>query len=148
MGNHLKQSTNTGCAKCVISTVGQVLEPFRASSLESIPAFGFGDATSQTQSCFPLFPAGSAGCSGVSELLSSYRNIAPTLKCSGPRNFAPAIRQAIDCASLEPQKPHVLVIITSGAATNEADTAAAILEATKLPIGAVPYILHDFKLSF
>ncbi|ETL41003.1 hypothetical protein L916_07933, partial [Phytophthora nicotianae] len=113
----------------VISVIGRVLEAFDDDNI--IPAFGFGDLATKGNSCFP-FTQG-RGCHGFEEVLRRYNEITPTLKLSGPTNFAPVIKETIRAV----QKSggyHILVIIADGQVTNEEDTRNAIVEASNWPI--------------
>ncbi|KUF99387.1 60S ribosomal protein L23 [Phytophthora nicotianae] len=116
----------------VISVIGRVLEAFDDDNI--IPAFGFGDLATKGNSCFP-FTQG-RGCHGFEEVLRRYNEITPTLKLSGPTNFAPVIKETIRAV----QKSggyHILVIIADGQVTNEEDTRNAIVEASNWPISII-----------
>lgn len=112
-----------------------MLEVFSPLADAVIPAFGFGDAATKGDGCFPLFSTDLGGCTGLSDVLERYREVTPTLRLSGPRNFAPAIRATVDIARGQPSlHHHVLVIITSGVPANEDATRAAVVEAANWPI--------------
>ncbi|KAK1931202.1 E3 ubiquitin-protein ligase RGLG2 [Phytophthora citrophthora] len=116
----------------VISIIGRVLEAFDDDNI--IPAFGFGDLATKGNSCFP-FSQG-RGCQGFEEVLRRYNEITPTLKLSGPTNFAPVIKETIR-AVRQNGGYHILVIIADGQVTNEEDTRNAIVEASNWPISII-----------
>jgi len=115
--------------KHVISIIGRVLEAFDDDNI--IPAFGFGDITTKGDSCFP-FTQG-RGCRGFEEVLQRYNAITPSLRLSGPTNFAPVIHEAIQAVQHDGGY-HILVIIADGQVTNEEATRNAIVEASNWPI--------------
>ncbi|RLN87546.1 hypothetical protein BBJ28_00013093 [Nothophytophthora sp. Chile5] len=114
---------------CVISVIGRVLQAFDDDNI--IPAFGFGDLTTKGNSCFSFTPG--RGCRGFEEVLQRYNEITPTLKLSGPTNFAPVIREAIQAVQ-QSRGYHILVIVADGQVTNEDATRQAIVEASNWPI--------------
>lgn len=109
-----------------------MLEAFDDDNI--IPAFGFGDLTTKGDACFSFKPDNS-GCRGFSEVLRRYNEITPTLKLSGPTNFAPVIKATIAAVQREGGY-HILVIIADGQVTNEEATRNAIVEASNWPICA------------
>ncbi|KAF4318171.1 hypothetical protein BBO99_00004775 [Phytophthora kernoviae] len=116
----------------VISVIGRVLEAFDDDNI--IPAFGFGDLTTKGNSCLP-FTSG-RGCQGFEEVLRRYNEITPTLRLSGPTNFAPVIRETIRAVQ-QNRGYHILVIIADGQVTNEEATREAIVEASNWPISII-----------
>lgn len=82
----------------VIRYMGQTLEPFDDDKL--IPAFGFGDASTTAKSVFSFLPK-QAPCQGFQQVLERYSEIVPTITLSGPTNFAPLIRKAIQIVKQE-----------------------------------------------
>jgi len=115
-----------------ISIIGKTLEPFDEDHL--IPCFGFGDITTKGTSVFPFFPDRTA--IGFSEVLQRYEEITPHIQLSGPTNFAPLIRQAINITKQQ-KDLHILVIIADGQVTNEQETIDAIVEAANYPLSIV-----------
>uniref|UniRef100_A0A914UVI3 VWFA domain-containing protein n=1 Tax=Plectus sambesii TaxID=2011161 RepID=A0A914UVI3_9BILA len=116
----------------VISILGKTLAPFATSGF--IPAYGFGDATTSDWSVFRLKPDGE--CKDFDEVLRVYNEITPTVKLSGPTNFAPLIYQAIDiCQKVHDY--HILVIVADGQVTNERATKRAIVEACRHPLSII-----------
>ncbi|KAJ0407436.1 hypothetical protein P43SY_004977 [Pythium insidiosum] len=117
----------------VISIVGRTLQVFDDDNL--IPAFGFGDATTGDKGVFPLMADGSP-CRGFDEVLQRYGEITPKIALAGPTNFAPVIYEAIRQVKAT-RSYHILVIIADGQVTNEKDTAAAIVEASKYALSII-----------
>lgn len=113
----------------VISVIGRVLEAFDDDNI--IPAYGFGDIRTKGDGCFP-FTSG-RGCNGFTEVLRRYNEITPTVKLSGPTNFAPVIKETIRTVERE-SGYHILVIIADGQVTNVDQTRQAIVEASNWPI--------------
>ncbi len=111
--------------------VGETLSSFDDDGL--IPAFGFGDLTTRGTKVFPFSPQ---PLNGFVSVLERYREICSTVILSGPTNFAPAIRQAIEIVK-ETREFHVLLIIADGQVTSERETAEAIVEASHYPLAIV-----------
>lgn len=117
----------------VIQIVGKTLEVFDDDKL--IPAFGFGDSTTQDRAVFSFKTDGSS-CRGFQEVLERYTALVPGIVLQGPTSFAPLIREAIKVVRRE-KAYHILVIIADGQVTNEAETRAAIVEASRFPISII-----------
>lgn len=122
---------DVGDLQSVISVIGRVLEAFDDDNI--IPAYGFGDIRTKDNGCFPF--KANPGCRGFAEVLQRYTEITPTLKLSGPTNFAPVIKEAIRTVERETGY-HILVIIADGQVTNVEQTRQAIVEASNWPICA------------
>eukprot|EP01128_Nolandella_sp_AFSM9_P009535 TRINITY_DN6136_c0_g1_i1.p1 TRINITY_DN6136_c0_g1~~TRINITY_DN6136_c0_g1_i1.p1 ORF type:complete len:314 (-),score=103.40 TRINITY_DN6136_c0_g1_i1:36-896(-) len=116
----------------VIQILGRTLEAFDDDKL--IPAFGFGDATTGNRACFPFFP--NRVSHGFDECLERYTQIVPEVSLSGPTNFGPIIREAINIVR-EDKSYHILVIIADGQVTDRQDTVNAIVEASRFPLSIV-----------
>ncbi|TYZ63912.1 hypothetical protein PybrP1_012159 [[Pythium] brassicae (nom. inval.)] len=116
----------------VISVIGRVLEAFDDDNI--IPAYGFGDISTKDIGCFPF--RANPGCRGFAEVLQRYTEITPTLKLSGPTNFAPVIKEAIRTVERETGY-HILVIVADGQVTNVEQTRQAIVEASNWPISII-----------
>mmetsp|Transcript_39024 Transcript_39024/g.76291 ORF Transcript_39024/g.76291 Transcript_39024/m.76291 type:complete len:281 (-) Transcript_39024:15-857(-) len=116
-----------------IDIVGRTLEAFDDDKL--IPTFGFGDAFTTDKKVFPFFPD-KRPCNGFAEVLSRYNEIAPGITLSGPTNFAPIIREAINTVK-EERSYHILVIIADGQVTNRKDTEDAIVEASNYALSII-----------
>lgn len=65
-----------------------------------------------------------------------YNQIADRIQMSGPTNFGPVIRKAVEIVK-ETQQFHVLVIIADGQVDRRQDTIDAIVEASKYPLSIV-----------
>ncbi|KAH7473878.1 E3 ubiquitin-protein ligase RGLG2 [Phytophthora ramorum] len=115
----------------VIRIIGHTLEAFDD---DNIPAFGFGDATTLAQRCFPLFQG--QGCLGFDDVLTRYNEITPNVKLYGPTSFAPVIHEAIKAVKEDPGY-HILVIVADGHVNEREATRQAIVEASKYPISIV-----------
>ncbi|KDO27438.1 hypothetical protein SPRG_07026 [Saprolegnia parasitica CBS 223.65] len=115
----------------VIQILGRTLEVFDDDRL--IPAYGFGDITTQGSKCFPL---SIAPIEGFAEVLARYNQVTPSVKLSGPTNFAPVIREAIRITR-ETHAYHILIIVADGQVTSEKETTDAIVEASNYPISIV-----------
>ncbi|XP_033724744.1 E3 ubiquitin-protein ligase RGLG4-like isoform X2 [Pecten maximus] len=116
----------------VICILGETLEPFDDDGI--IPAFGFGDVSTRGHGVFPFRTEGY--CHGFHDVLEAYNQITPNVRMSGPTNFAPLIRQAIDIVK-KTKSYHILVIVADGQVTNEQDTINAIVEASRWPLSIV-----------
>ncbi|KAH9097186.1 hypothetical protein Ae201684P_011910 [Aphanomyces euteiches] len=114
----------------VIHILGRTLEVFDDDKL--IPALGFGDYTTGGSSCFHLGEGG-APCRGFDQVLHRYAQITPTLRLSGPTNFAPVIYETINVVKTTRQY-HILVIIADGQVTVEKETRDAIVQASNYAI--------------
>jgi len=104
-----------------------------------IPTYMFGDEQTRNRSVQPLDPTvDDARCNGGEGIKEAYlkRLTEGPCKMSGPTNFAPAIRKAIEIVK-EEQSHHILVIITDGAVVNARDTEEAIIEASHYPLSIV-----------
>uniref|UniRef100_K3WAJ1 VWFA domain-containing protein n=1 Tax=Globisporangium ultimum (strain ATCC 200006 / CBS 805.95 / DAOM BR144) TaxID=431595 RepID=K3WAJ1_GLOUD len=119
----------------VISVIGRVLEAFDDDNI--IPAFGFGDVSTQGDKCFSFaLPDQPSGCQGFDDVLRRYNEITPMLTLHGPTNFAPVIHEAIRIVQRDGGY-HIVVIIADGQVTNEDQTRQAIIEASKWPISII-----------
>eukprot|EP01113_Clastostelium_recurvatum_P031005 TRINITY_DN3825_c0_g1_i3.p1 TRINITY_DN3825_c0_g1~~TRINITY_DN3825_c0_g1_i3.p1 ORF type:complete len:293 (-),score=39.56 TRINITY_DN3825_c0_g1_i3:48-926(-) len=122
-----------------ISIVGRTMEVFDDDKI--IPAFGFGDKTTEDKRVFPFCP--DRPCNGVQDVLDRYSVITPQISLAGPTSFAPIIRQALQIIGSTRQY-HILIIIADGQVTpdNEwtratSETIQAIVEASNYPLSIV-----------
>lgn len=132
----------------VISIIGRTLSQLDEDGF--IPAFGFGDAHTKDVSVFPLTPDqlsqpsqyfrcnNGVYCNGFEQVLQVYNAITPHVKLSGPTNFAPMIRKAIEIV-MQRNRPeyHILVLIADGQVVNEAETEQALVEASSYPLSII-----------
>ncbi len=112
--------------------MGKTLECFDIDG--RIPAFGFGDAATKDRKVFSFSATGY--CNGFKDVLSKYNRILKDIKLSGPTNFAPLIKQAIQIVK-ETRQYHILVIVADGQVTNERQTRQAIVEASYYSLSIV-----------
>ena len=117
----------------VIDIIGRTLEPFDDDKL--IPVYGFGDVTTTDRSVFSFMP-NDQPCDGFQQVLQRYNEITPSVKMSGPTNFAPLIRKAIEIVKGTRQY-HILLIIADGQVDAEKATKAAIVEASHYPLSII-----------
>eukprot|EP00045_Choanoeca_perplexa_P018205 m.282059 g.282059 ORF g.282059 m.282059 type:complete len:287 (+) comp17745_c0_seq4:273-1133(+) len=129
--HHLSES-HENPYQTAIRVVGSTLAAFDDDNL--IPAFGFGDITTQGRDCFPFFP--DRPCSGFAEVLSRYGELTSSIRLSGPTNFAPVIRKSLEIVC-KTKSYHILVIIADGQVTSPRETINAIVEASKYPLSIV-----------
>ncbi|KAL3891896.1 hypothetical protein ACJMK2_004138 [Sinanodonta woodiana] len=114
---------------CILGETLEVLDEDR-----QIPAFGFGDVKTKDRDIFPLKEG--IFCDGFNEVLDFYNKITPTVQLSGPTNFVPLIKEAIDIVK-KTKKYHVLVIVADGQVTNEKINQDVIVEASQWPLSIV-----------
>ena len=109
-----------------------------------IPAFGFGDSNTTNKSVFPFLVdkyGNGVPCHKLEGVLNAYGGIITqisngTVTPSGPTNFGPLIRKAIEITK-ESNSYHILLIICDGAVINKKDTIKAICEASKYPLSII-----------
>lgn len=131
----------------VISVVGRTLAKFDEDGY--IPCFGFGDIHSKDFAVFPLCPEQVRNpsryyqiqgtyCNGFDEVLQAYSAVTPHVRFSGPTNFAPLIKKAIEIV-MQRARPeyHILVIIADGQIINKKETENTIIEASKYPLSII-----------
>uniref|UniRef100_A0A7N0T7H0 RING-type domain-containing protein n=1 Tax=Kalanchoe fedtschenkoi TaxID=63787 RepID=A0A7N0T7H0_KALFE len=129
-----------------ISIIGKTLAAFDEDN--SIPCFGFGDASTHDQDVFSFYPENRV-CHGFEEVLSRYREIVPHIRLSGPTSFAPVIEMATTIVEQSGGQYHVLLIIADGQVTRSVDTdpgqlsaqeqrtVDAIVQASKFPLSII-----------
>jgi len=123
----------------VISIIGRTLEIFDDDKL--IPAYGFGDKTTQEKAVFPFYT--NKVCQGFQEVLSRYNEITPNVTLAGPTSFAPIIKEAVRLVKQE-KGYHILLIAADGQVTpdsdysqSETETRNAIVEASEYPLSII-----------
>ncbi|KAL3891755.1 hypothetical protein ACJMK2_004004 [Sinanodonta woodiana] len=114
---------------CILGETLEVLDEDR-----KIPAFGFGDVKTKDKDIFPLKEG--IFCDGFNEVLDYYNKITPTVQLSGPTNFVPLIKEAINIVK-RTKKYHILVIVADGQVTNEKINQDFIVEASQYPLSIV-----------
>ncbi|EQC33034.1 hypothetical protein SDRG_09554 [Saprolegnia diclina VS20] len=75
-------------------------------------------------------------CEGFAGVLARYNQVTPTVKLSGPTNFAAVIHETIRIVKMT-RRYHILVIIADGQVTDEKGTDRAIVEASNYPISII-----------
>ncbi|EDR29205.1 copine-1, putative [Entamoeba dispar SAW760] len=123
----------------VIDIIGRTLEPFDDDNL--IPVYGFGDVTTTDKSVFSFMPDDTP-CNGFQEVLKRYNEITPSVRLSGPTNFAPLINKAVQIVQRTRQY-HILLIIADGQVDAERATKAAIENASNYPLSIVTIGVGD-----
>jgi len=83
-----------------------------------------------------LFFPDSRSCNGFAEVLTRYSEIAAHAELSGPTNFAPVIRAAINLVK-ENRSYHILLIVADGQVNNEQQTKQAIIEASHYALSII-----------
>ncbi|GIL76913.1 hypothetical protein Vretimale_8622 [Volvox reticuliferus] len=129
-----------------IGAIGRTLSAFDDDGL--IPCYGFGDVTTGDRSVFSFLP-GDKPCEGLEQVLWRYRELCPYVRMAGPTSFAPAIRQASRIVEQSGYQYHILLLVADGQVSRssdllpgqhsdqEADTIAAIVEASHLPLSII-----------
>ena len=92
-----------------------------------------GDLLTQDHDVFPILDR---PCQGVQEVLEAYSQIGSTVTLSGPTNFAPIIRKAMEIVG-ERRQYHILIIIADGDVTQVQDTKTALQEASYFPLSII-----------
>lgn len=105
------------------------------------PAFGFGAIAPFTQGTSHFFPlngnAQNAYCNGMQQVVDTYAALLPTLRFSGPTNFAPTIQALTQGARQARDVYTILMILTDGAITDMQDTIDAIVAADDAPLSII-----------
>ncbi len=120
----------------VLNSVGATLEPFDDDHL--IPVYGFGDKTTGGTGVFSFKP-NEEPCHYLTEAVQAYNQITPSINLSGPTNFAPIVRKAIEIVRSSNNQYHILILIADGQVSDkyQADTRNAIVEASQYPLSIV-----------
>ncbi|XP_046841250.1 copine-9-like [Xenia sp. Carnegie-2017] len=127
-----------------LSAVGRICEDY--DSDKYFPAFGFGARLPphwQVSHEFALnWNPENPYCSGVSGVVSSYRDCIQKVKLYGPTNFAPVINSCSRIARDSIRRNHgseyfVLLILTDGIISDMAQTKEAIVNAASLPMSII-----------
>lgn len=118
----------------VITVFGEALKPFDDDNI--IPFYGFGDSVTRDRKVFAVNGSRDGNCNGFEGVLAAYNQATPNITLSGPTNFAPIIRKAIETVK-ETGDYHILVIIADGEVTKPAETAKAIVDASSYALSIV-----------
>uniref|UniRef100_A0A668AT07 Copine-3 n=1 Tax=Myripristis murdjan TaxID=586833 RepID=A0A668AT07_9TELE len=127
-----------------IWAVGAVIQDYDSNKM--FPAFGFGaqiPPTWQVSHEFPInFNPSNPFCAGIEGVVAAYQKCLPEVKLYGPTNFAPIINHAAHFARQALRQNtasqyYVLLMITDGVITDMDQTAAAIVEASRLPMSII-----------
>ena len=76
-------------------------------------------------------------CRDFKEVLERYNEMVRRVTLSGPTSFAPIIRRAMRHVEDSGRVFHILVIVADGQMEDEGETAAAIVQASSLPLSIV-----------
>ena len=130
-----KSSRRANPYQKVIGAMAETLSAFDADNL--IPVYGFGDKTTKDTAVFP-FCENDLPCAGFDDVLRRYNDIVQTVDLSGPTNFEPIIRKAIEIVKSK-KSYHILLIIADGQVTEEQDinTRHAIVKASLYPLSII-----------
>eukprot|EP01023_Acetabularia_acetabulum_P047716 TRINITY_DN5032_c0_g2_i1.p1 TRINITY_DN5032_c0_g2~~TRINITY_DN5032_c0_g2_i1.p1 ORF type:complete len:361 (-),score=56.47 TRINITY_DN5032_c0_g2_i1:1123-2088(-) len=130
----------------VIDILARTLGPMDPDN--RIDCYGFADETTMDSAVFSFNP-GNTACIGVEGALSRYRQLASTVRLSGPTSFGPIIRQALQVVADNDYRYHLLVLISDGGITGnvdpnpdglspwEQDSKDALIEASNFPLSVV-----------
>ena len=119
-------------------SVGEVLLPYDTD--KRIAAFGFGASlmpNTPPSHFFTLTRTPDPYTFGLEGLLSAYSATLPTIRLSGPTNFAPTIKEVSQGARQAANVYTILLIITDGEITDTDDTVDQIVLADDAPLSIV-----------
>lgn len=119
----------------VIDVCGKTLD--RLDDDNWIPTFGFGCIETKGKSCFSFTEDEPRGCWGFRGVMECYFREASERTLSGPTNFAPVIRKAIEIVRETGNEFHVLIIVCDGQVTQPKETEQAIVEACAYPLAII-----------
>jgi hypothetical protein len=115
----------------VIQAVGETLAAFDDDG--QVPVYGFGDKQTRDRAVLALAEPPPAGFEAV---LECYTRVTPTLQLDGPTSLVPLLHEAMRQADAADEGTFtLLVIITDGAVTDPDASAAAVVEASRHPLG-------------
>ena len=126
-----------------IVEVGTIILDYDKDKL--VPAYGFGaklPGTNNTNFCFPLnMNAGNPFVESYQGVLQAYSEITPRLEFSGPTNFAPLINATAEAVqagyALNKMTYSILLILTDGLISDFAETSAALVRCSRLPMSVI-----------
>ena len=123
--------------------VGLIVSDYDTDKL--IPAYGFGakpPGAKTTNFCFPLnMNFSDPHVASYPGLLQAYSEITPRLEFSGPTNFAPLINATAEAVqagyALNKMTYSILLILTDGLISDFAETSAALVRCSRLPMSVI-----------
>nr|XP_058962949.1 copine-3-like isoform X1 [Pocillopora verrucosa] len=124
--------------------VGEVCQDYDTDKF--FPALGFGAKIPpgmQVSHEFPLnFNPTNPYCHGIQEIVLAYQNCIRQVQLYGPTNVAPIINHVIRFAERAGQENtasqyYVLLLLTDGVLSDMAETKAAIVKASRLPMSVI-----------
>eukprot|EP00002_Diphylleia_rotans_P021306 TRINITY_DN414_c0_g1_i2.p1 TRINITY_DN414_c0_g1~~TRINITY_DN414_c0_g1_i2.p1 ORF type:complete len:454 (-),score=90.44 TRINITY_DN414_c0_g1_i2:226-1587(-) len=126
-----------------ISSVGNIVAYYDYDKM--FPVFGFGGCFPPSAPVSHNFPLNGnpsmPEVAGIDGVLSAYNYCLQNCTLSGPTNFAPIIKYAIqlaqDALTREELKYFILLILTDGEICDMSDTVDAIVKASFLPISII-----------
>ncbi|KAM9723782.1 LOW QUALITY PROTEIN: copine-4-like [Menidia menidia] len=127
-----------------LRAIGEVCQDYDSDKM--FPAFGFGAQIPPDYKVSHDFAVNfneeNPECAGIQGLVEAYQACLPRLQLCGPTNMAPVIQKVARTASqqlhtTEAMQYFILLILTDGVVSDMADTRAAILRASSLPVSVI-----------
>uniref|UniRef100_A0A8I3WZD1 Copine-6 n=1 Tax=Callithrix jacchus TaxID=9483 RepID=A0A8I3WZD1_CALJA len=127
-----------------LRAVGGICQDY--DSDKRFPAFGFGariPPNFEVSHDFAInFDPENPECEEISGVIASYRRCLPQIQLYGPTNVAPIINRVAEPAQREQStgqatKYSVLLVLTDGVVSDMAETRAAIVRASRLPMSII-----------
>nr|KAF6391650.1 copine 6 [Pipistrellus kuhlii] len=127
-----------------LRAVGGICQDY--DSDKRFPAFGFGariPPNFEVSHDFAInFDPENPECEEISGVITSYRRCLPQIQLYGPTNVAPIINRVAEPAQREQStgratKYSVLLVLTDGVVSDMAETRAAIVRASRLPMSII-----------
>ncbi|KAM9645964.1 LOW QUALITY PROTEIN: copine-6 [Trichechus inunguis] len=127
-----------------LRAVGGICQDY--DSDKRFPAFGFGariPPNFEVSHDFAInFDPENPECEEISGVITSYRRCLPQIQLYGPTNVAPIINRVAEPAQREQStgqatKYSVLLVLTDGVVSDMAETRAAIVHASRLPMSII-----------
>ena len=135
--HRLKNGENTFTT--AIRTIGEILQDYDYDKRILGLGFGARPAGQRVTDSLPL--GGTAGpyCQGVEGLVQAYRQTLDSVEMCEPTNYSPALRYVVDDAARRGQEVEysVIMIITDGGLSDMAETKAALVALSRLPVSVV-----------
>ena len=122
-----------------ISACGNIL--YEYDSDQMFPVYGFGAMVNgwTTSMCFNLNMEDDPEIHTISKILEVYRKNVPSLRFSGPTNFAPIIKKVTETIEKENNKfkYNILMILTDGAISDMGDTIKYLVKGSTMPLSVI-----------